>query len=141
MASIREDVQFSNPTISESNFKINDNFDSDQFNGFGDIKMNLKKYYNEENNENDNNNGSALLSLEIKIGDVDFNYPFMFIVKIESLFEWENFNGSDIDKFLEINGAAILYSYSRAHISLITNTSKYPSFDLPFYNFTNTSDK
>ncbi|EJD95506.1 protein-export chaperone SecB [Staphylococcus epidermidis] len=139
MASIREDVQFSNPTISESSFKINENFDSENFEGFGDIKLNLKKYYYEENNEidnNNNNNGSALLSLEIIIGDIDWKYPFMFKVEIESFFEWENFKGTDIDKFLEINGAAILYSYSRAHISHITNTSKYPSFDLPFYNFT-----
>lgn len=133
MASIRKDVQFSNPTISESNFKINNNFDSEQFSGFGDIEMNLEKIYNDDNEYD----SKALLSLQIKIGGNDIQYPFLFELKIESIFEWDNFNGDNIDEFLEVNGAAILYSYSRSHISFVTNSSKFPSFDLPFYNFTN----
>lgn len=136
MGSMRQDVQFSNPTITKSFFKVNKNFNQDEFKGFGELKLNLNKHFDDGSEEKNLSEGTVLLSLEIIIGDNNTAFPFMFEFEIESIFKWNDFRGENISRFLEVNGAAILYSYSRSHISNITNSSRYPSFDLPFYNFT-----
>ena len=54
---------------------------------------------------------------------------------MSSDFEWEDMDESMIDTMLHINAPALLLGYMRPIVATITNSSKYPVYNLPFINF------
>ena len=54
-----------------------------------------------------------------------------------SEFSWEDEKEDDlISELLNINAPALLTGYMRPIISLITSSSRFPTFNLPFLDFT-----
>lgn len=138
MSEVRKDIRFKNPHLTNLNFGINENFDIEKFEGFGKLKLKVKKSFKEDYNKEDLE-GSSLVSLEVKIGESKEVYPFYAEISVEAIFEWDNFNSEQVEQFLNVNAAAVLYSYCRTHISYVTAASGLPSYSLPFYNFTDES--
>jgi len=118
--------QFSNPTLDEIYFYINKDFDVTQFQGL-DIKSNTEVSISPEDFK-------ANVSLEINIGNKDIKYPFKIKCIFSSDFNWTA-DTEYTNELLEKNAPAVLLSYARPYISMITAGSKYPPFNLPFMNF------
>lgn len=118
--------QFSNPKIIDIKFNCNENFDVELFEGFClDHKIN-------KNISDDKTKGTV--NLNLIIGGTSDKYPFFIDITNSAEFECE-----DADVFMKLidtNAPALLLSYLRPIISLITSQAGFPSFDIPFINFT-----
>ena len=123
--------QFQNPRI--SSFLINENkdFDNENFGGFS-ISTNMDIQKIEENKE-------AKVSLTIKIGDNNDQYPFFMIVETYSLFK--NDGADNFNELLKVNAPALLLSNVRPIIALMTSQLGFKPFYIPFMNFTSSNDE
>lgn len=118
--------QFSDPQLINLEFIINEGFDEDLFSGFS-IKSEVHNGIIEENKE-------ALVSLKLSIGDKSEKSPFHILIVMSANFTCDK--KDFFDRLLKTNAPALLLSYARPIISLITAQAGYPSFNLPFMNFT-----
>ena len=50
-------------------------------------------------------------------------------------FKWEDLDEKTVDSMLNLNAPALLLSYMRPIVANITNSSKFPTYNLPFINF------
>lgn len=75
----------------------------------------------------------ALVSLKLLIGDKTEKQPFNITIVMSAHFicNKEGF----LNRLIETNAPALLLSYARPIVSLITSQAGYPSFNLPFMNF------
>ena len=137
MGEVRKDIRFNEPYLKNLQFDVNDNFNVEKFEGISEVKLEISKGFQKDYDKENDLKGSSLVSIEIEIGGKEDVNPFHIITKVEAIFEWDNFKSEEVDKYLNINAAAILYSYCRPHISYITSVSGLPTYTLPFYNFTN----
>ncbi|CCI60150.1 MULTISPECIES: protein-export chaperone SecB [Staphylococcus] len=137
MGEVRKDIRFNEPYLKNLQFDVNDNFNVEKFEGISEVKLEISKGFQKDYDKENDLKGSSLVSIEIEIGGKEDVNPFHIITKVEAIFEWDNFKPDEVDNYLNINAAAILYSYCRPHISYITSASGLPTYTLPFYNFTN----
>ena len=123
--------QFQNPRI--SSFLINENkdFDNENFGGFS-ISTNMDIQKIEDNKE-------AKVSLTIKIGDNNDQYPFFMIVETYSLFK--NDGADNFNELLKVNAPALLLSNVRPIIALMTSQLGFKPLYMPFMNFTSSNDE
>lgn len=120
------DFQFSNPVFTEFHLYINNDFDNEKFDGMKiDSRASVTMTEKESN---------AIVSLEINIGDKLEKFPFVIKCKLSSEFRWTE-DTQDVDELLQKNAPALLLSYARPYISMLTASSNYPAFNLPFMNF------
>jgi preprotein translocase subunit SecB len=64
------------------------------------------------------------------------NAPFTGEITYQGLFEWEKDTPPEnVDKYLNYNAAALLYSYIRPVITNLTAMSNLPPLTIPFMNF------
>jgi preprotein translocase subunit SecB len=118
--------QFANPIFNEIYLYINDDFNNEDFNGL-DINSNTTVNMSKEES-------NAIVSLEINIGGKDNRYPFVIKCKLSSDFRWSE-EAENIDELLQKNAPALLLSYARPYISMLTASTRYPAFNLPFMSF------
>ena len=51
-------------------------------------------------------------------------------------FKWDsNLQEKNVEIFLNQNAPALLLSYARPIVSMVTNASHYPAYNIPFINF------
>lgn len=122
--------QFSDPKLRALRFKVNENFSQESYKGFT-FTNNVFKSIVEENRE-------AIVSLELSIGDVNENCPFNIELEIYAKFKCDD--EAMFKKLIDTNAPAMLLSYARPIISLITSQSGYPALNLPFMNFAQDDD-
>lgn len=134
---VRKDIRFNEPYLKNISFNVNNNFNVEKFEGISEIKLEISKGFEKAFDKENDLKGSSLVSIEIEIGGMEEINPFHIKVEVAAIFEWDNFKPNEVDDYLNINAAAILYSYCRPHISYITSASGLPTYILPFYNFTN----
>ena len=81
---------------------------------------------------------SAVVVLNLLIGKKDDSSPFFIEAEEAALFRWnpEKVDAEHSEKLLKQNAPALLLSYLRPTISLITSASPYAAYDIPFMNFT-----
>lgn len=135
----KSDFQFSNPYLTKLNFKINDDFDKDDYNGGMSIESEITQEVITPGEE-------ARVSLLLKLGNESNIYPFYFEIEMTALFKIVNSNSStqinhSFSKLINTNAPAMLLSYARPIISLITSQSGMPAFYIPFINFTSDKEK
>lgn len=120
--------QFTDPILKKINFEVNDEFNNEKFNGIGEFisSINVKRSQQEDN---------AVVTLNLTIGGANELYPFCIDISMEAIFTWKSFDEETINELLKLNAPSLLLSYMRPHISSITNSSKYPVFNLPFIDF------
>ena len=71
-----------------------------------------------------------------ELGDNKKDKPFALIMVIKSDFEWrDEYDEKTINDLLTINAPALLLSYARPNIALITTTAPTGSYSIPFFNF------
>lgn len=120
------EFQFSDPIIDNIIFSKNTNFKKEKFNGF---ETQFKTSINKMEEEN-----RAIVNLNIVIGENNENYPFTLELTISANFKWEDTQES-LDKLLKTNAPAMLLSYARPIVNIITNQAGYKPFNIPFINF------
>ena len=123
--------QFSNPALLRLDFKINNNFCS---NDGEEIKLKLvveTRINMEENAE------EALVVLCVTIGEKTEEVPFYVYAEESANFRWkrEAYDEDAIGRLLKQNAPALLLSYLRPIIANITVASPYSAYDIPFMNF------
>lgn len=118
--------QFSDPQLTYIEFSINPNFNEEIFDGFA-LESHVTNSVLDENRE-------TLVSLELLIGDTEESQPFNIKIVMSAHFIC-NKDGY-LEKLSKTNAPALLLSYARPIVSLITSQAGYPSFNLPFINFT-----
>ncbi len=84
-------------------------------------------------------NKEAKVSLTIKIGDNNDQYPFFMIVETYSLFK--NDGADNFNELLKVNAPALLLSNVRPIIALMTSQLGFKPFYIPFMNFTSSNDE
>ena len=121
--------QFTDPRIQDFSFHVNEKFDENKFEGF--------QVGSEVSNAVIVENKQAFVQLKLTIGELGETTPFVCTVAIVAKFEVEDIVAPDFfEELLSVNAPALLLSYARPIIALITAQGGFPSFHLPFMNFT-----
>lgn len=82
---------------------------------------------------------TAVVKLTLNIGNSTDSQSFDICVRMGADFSWEeSVEMEKAEQLLNINAPAVLLSYIRPIVSSITNSSKYPSLNIPFIDFTKT---
>lgn len=124
------DFQFAQPFLTKIDFLDNVNFNYEN----EDVEVFNSFIINTSISENEN---SARVELILK---VDYNqnkeFPFSLEAGMASYFRWEdNMRKESVDQFLKTNAPALLLSYLRPIVANITNSSRFPVYNIPFLNF------
>ena len=124
----RSKFQFSNPELEKIEFSVNQNFDEEKYDGIA-MQSNIEVQMLEGN--------EALVKLTLSIGNSTDSQPFDICVKMGANFTWdESVEIEKANQLLNINAPAVLLSYIRPIVSSMTNSSKYPTLNIPFIDFT-----
>ena len=122
--------QFLNPYLEEVYFAANADFQSDvetkQVEMQNVFHVNIKR-------SKDANRANVELILESNLDNEEA--PFKLRIKVASDFKWEDLNEDVVDSMLNLNAPALLLGYMRPIVASITNSSNFPAYNLPFYNF------
>lgn len=127
----KSDFQFVQPYLQKLVFLENDQFDMDteeteEIEMHNTFSLQVNKSTEEP---------VAIVTLNFEMNKDEKEVPFKIEASISSLFRWQIMNDEQVDRMLRINAPAMLLSYLRPIISQITNSSKFPVYDLPFLNF------
>lgn len=127
----KSDFQFVRPYLQKLVFLENDQFDMDTEEA-EEIEMHntFSIQVNKSTEE-----PLAVVTLNFEMNKDEKKAPFKIEASISSLFRWQMMNDEQVNRMLRINAPAMLLSYLRPIISQITNSSKFPVYDLPFLNF------
>lgn len=126
--------QFSTPVITDMFFKINREYDA---------KNPIQKEFpphvevHEKRSENDR---SAIVALDLKVGEIQSDYPFCIRAVMQAKFIWEDIEEDMVNNLLRKNAPALLLSYLRPYVAAITSASPFPALQLPFMDFTKNDD-
>lgn len=123
--------QFTNPALLELEFKVNSEFDNSEKK---EIKINLK-VETQVNREEDEDN--AFVVLCVTVGEDTDKVPFYVYAVEGANFKWEKerYSEEEIHRLLQQNAPALLLSYLRPTIAVITGASPYGAYNIPFMNF------
>ncbi len=126
--------KFTNPIIESIVYEINTEYSSSK------KKVEMIQQF-AVNTQMDEANRKAIVRLQISInkselGDNKKEKPFALIMVLKSDFEWQDeYDKKTIEDLLAINAPALLLSYARPNIALITTTAPTGSYSIPFFNF------
>lgn len=127
------DFQFKNPYLEELSFEENKDFDIKTSKVQIDNKFTV--FTNKEKEENE-----ALVSLLLEVNMGAEAAPFKLRIKMTAEFTWnKNIDSKLADSLLQQNAPALLLGYMRPIVAAVTNSSKYPVYNLPFMNFVENS--
>lgn len=122
-------LRFSNPIIKKLNYEINTKYKREE-------KLSVNNNFSINVGRNPERN-EAIVELNISIGSESENDPFNVNMIIAAKFLWDDvYDEKTINDLLTINAPALLLGYARPIIATITNMSPYPTYNMPFYNFT-----
>lgn len=120
--------QFRDPQLEELHFEENDSYELGEESGLS---------IESETNIGEVSNNSAYISMTLKIGDGSNNQPFKIVVRMGADFMWdEGIPDEMLRQMMEMNASAVLLSYIRPIVAMVTNSSKYPVLNIPFVDFT-----
>lgn len=126
----RSKFQFSNPELEKIEFLVNQNFDEEKYDGIA-MQSNIEVQMLEGK--------EAVVKLTLSIGDSTDSQPFDICVTMGAHFTWdESVEIEKAEQLLNVNAPAVLLSYIRPIVSSMTNSSKYPTLNIPFIDFTKT---
>lgn len=120
--------QFTNPELVNIEFFGNQDFNEELFEGIIIDNHVSISIIDEDNNE-------AHVTLNLIVGDKTEKSPFYLSVTMSADFMYEEENKEKFHQLLETNAPALLLSYARPIVSMITAQSGYPTLNLPFMNF------
>ena len=123
--------QFSNPSLINLSFSINEDF-SMKDNERTDIDVMTEISIKDGLEKN-----SSMVILKLEIGSRGSSSPFYIQAEEVAIFNWDAYaiDESQRDKLLKQNAPALLLSYLRPTIAMITSASPYDSYNVPFMKF------
>lgn len=122
--------QFTDPSLIYIRFIENTGFNVENE---GEIPIETKiKLKNNKLSDNE-----YIVNAVVTIGKEDSTCPFYIETEISAKFKWEEAIADKTQEklFLKQNAPALLISYLRPIVAMITNASHYPAYNLPFINF------
>lgn len=123
--------QFTDPKIVQLKYNKNDDFD------LKEKKVKLKNNFSVNTKDVSYEDMNAIVTLITEVGEESSDQPFYLSIEVSAKFHSnEKISDDEFDKYLNINAPALLLSYSRPIISLITAQAGFPAIHLPFVNFT-----
>ena len=124
------DFQFTNPCLVSMNFRENEDFRIEEGKGI-QIKTGI------DFSEELISQTEAAVSIKIKLTNEGNSAPFELEAEFTANFRWsEALDEQRRDSLLKQNAPALLVSYARPIVAMITNASRFPAFNIPFINFT-----
>lgn len=127
----QSNFRFSNPFISKIEYQMNHEFEhQDELTISNSFNVNIAR---------DPDENIAIVDLRIVIGKKEElkKLPFYIDVIITAMFNWDDvYDDTTVQSLLSINAPALLLGYARPLVATITNMSPFPTYNLPFYNFT-----
>ncbi len=124
----QSNFQFDNPHLVELSFIENNEFQSNE------NELAMKNSFRVQIKRSSIAN-CAVVALAVEISFEDGKGPFQLKIRLESNFKWKKMEEDILEKMLKCNAPALLLSYMRPIISNITSASKFPTYNLPFVNF------
>lgn len=125
----RSQFQFANPELTKVEFEINEDFEPNS-----DITSNLVTKTDIKRSEK---TPEAYVTLSI-ISSKENNLPFVFDITMGVEVSWgKECEETFINTILKNNVPALLLSYIRPIISILTSNTGYPAFNIPFLDFRN----
>lgn len=122
--------QFTDPCLSYMNFHENKGFSIEKGREI-EIKTNITV------NQTRISENEAVVAIIITLGNEDSSCPFSLKAEFMANFRWEKELGEEtVNSLLKQNAPALLLSYARPVISMTTNASHFPAYNIPFINFT-----
>jgi len=125
-------LQFEDPTITTFNFDINEDFDFEEDFDDADISTLVEMPPADEIDFDD----EIPVYLTVFINFDNENAPYKINARILSMFKVsKELTEDDALQILQTDGAAILLSYLRPIISMMTASSGFPAMTLPLLDF------
>lgn len=122
--------RFSNPGIVYMKFVENSNFRLEQEKEI-EIGTKIQVKHNETRGY------ECDVNVAICIGEESEAKPFLLEIEVSACFKWdESVEKDKVDFLLNQNAPALLISYARPIVAMITNASHYPVYNLPFIDLT-----
>lgn len=122
--------QFTDPSLTSLEFKENEEFVIEK-----DKEIEIGTSINVSNNRISET--EAIVGIIVKIGNEENSSPFCMKTEFTAKFRWaENLSEEKVGVLLGQNAPALLLSYARPIISMVTNSSHFPAYNIPFINFT-----
>lgn len=122
--------QFLNPYLVEVNFVTNPDFISRK----SDDNIEMQNVFNVQVKKSTNEN-RANVELSLETNTKNEGAPFKLKIKVASDFKWEDLSDERVDAMLKMNAPALLLGYMRPIVAGLTNSSSFPTYNLPFINF------
>lgn len=124
--------QFRNPVMTKSIFKLNSGFQQKEHE---EVEMPVQINAHRNSSGDDT---SAYVEVEVVVGEESDQLPFYVAVSYGADFKWlsDDFDEKKVEYLLSQNAPALLLGYARVAISMITNFSPYPAYNLPFIDLT-----
>ena len=118
--------QFINPYLEELVFQTNSDFNA----SMEEVEIQNSFQINRSKTEN-----VAKVILTLESNGENESAPFKVKIRVASDFQWEDLSEEMLVDMLNNNAPALLLGYMRPIIANITNSSKFPVYNLPFINF------
>ena len=120
--------RFSDPHITSIQYKDNPDFDPESFE---DMRIDFTNHIGRSKEQN-----KAQVTVNMEIGD-DKASPFQIRIAMRAYFEWDDCDNEElVQELLEKNAVSLLIGYIRPLVSMITSSSRFPTFNLPFIDLT-----
>lgn len=125
--------RFSKPIMEKIDYSVTENCDISKLKGKTiPLSFNTDVYRSEESRD-----AKVIFSI---IAEAIDDFPFAFCIKMSSKVKWdEDVPDAMLDSVLNKNVPAMLLSYARPIISMITSHSDYKPLDIPFIDFRDSS--
>ena len=126
--------QFTDPSLVSMNFQENMEFSIEK-----GKEIEIQTSLSVSNTKVSDN--EAVVELKINLGDESTHSPFYLEAVFAAKFKWiSEMEDSKVELFLKQNAPALLLSYARPIISMTTNASHFPAYNIPFINFAETKE-
>lgn len=122
--------QFLNPYLEEVYFTVNPEYTPETNEGGIEMQNAFNIQVARSKNEN-----RANVKLTLETNAENEKAPFKLRITMASDFRWEDMDETTVESMLRLNAPALLLGYMRPIVAIITNSSNFPVYNLPFFNF------
>ena len=122
--------QFLNPYFEEVYFTVNPEYTPETNEGGIEMQNAFNIQVARSKNEN-----RANVKLTLETNAENEKAPFKLRITMASDFRWEDMDETTVESMLRLNAPALLLGYMRPIVAIITNSSNFPVYNLPFFNF------
>ena len=122
--------KFEKPILKRFSFNENEAFEKKE-----ELKIEIE--LEKEIERNEKTGGVSVILKTVNSNEI----PFFIEIEMYSKFIWEEeLTEEEIINALEINAPSLLISYIRPLVALVTGSSKYPAWNIPFLDMRKTKE-